>query len=47
MLWICPVLSLFASGMMYAAALDLDINFVTVPLLLMGAMFVAIGNYLP
>ena len=46
-LWICPVLSLFASGMMYAAALDLDINFVTVPLLLMGAMFVAIGNYLP
>ena len=46
-LWICPVLSLFTGGIMYAAALDLDINFVTVTLLLMGAMFVAIGNYLP
>ena len=46
-LWICPVLSLFTNGIMYAAALNLDVNFVTVTLLLMGAMFVVIGNYLP
>lgn len=46
-LWICPVLSFFTSGIMYAAALNLDVNFVTLTLLLMGLMFVAIGNYLP
>ena len=46
-LWICPVLSFFTNGIMYAAALNLDVNFVTVTLLLMGAMFVVIGNYLP
>ena len=46
-LWICPVLSLFTNGIMYAAALNLDVNFVTVTLLLMGVMFVVIGNYLP
>jgi uncharacterized membrane protein len=46
-LWIIPVLSWFTSGIMYAAALNLDVNFVTVTLLLMGTMFVVIGNYLP
>ena len=46
-LWICPVLSLFTSGIMYAASLDLDVDFVKITLLLMGAMFVGIGNYLP
>ena len=46
-LWICPVLSFFTNGIMYAAALNLDVNFVTVTLLLMGVMFVVIGNYLP
>jgi uncharacterized membrane protein len=46
-LWICPVMSLFTNGIMYAAALDMEVNFVRVTLLLMGAMFVVIGNYLP
>jgi len=46
-LWICPVISFFTSGIMYAAALNLDVNFVTLTLLLMGVMFVAVGNYLP
>ena len=46
-LWIIPVLSWFTSGIMYAAALNLDVNFVTVTLLLIGIMFVVIGNYLP
>ena len=46
-LWIIPVLSWFTSGIMYAAALNLEVDFVRVTLLLMGAMFVVIGNYLP
>ena len=46
-LWICPVMSLFTNGIMYAAVLDMEVNFVGVTLLLMGAMFVVIGNYLP
>jgi uncharacterized membrane protein len=40
-------MSLFTNGIMYAAALDMEVNFVGVTLLLMGAMFVVIGNYLP
>ena len=46
-LWICPVLSWFTSGIMYAAALDVEVDFVRVTLLLIGIMFVVIGNYLP
>lgn len=46
-LWICPVTSLFANGMVYAAALgkELDLPFFTC--ILIGVMFVAVGNYLP
>ena len=46
-LWIIPIVSWFSNGIVYAAALDLDVNFVTITLVLMGAMFVAVGNYLP
>ena len=45
--WILPVLSLVTNGMMYAAALG---NFVSVDIMtriLLGVMFVGIGNYLP
>lgn len=46
-LWICPVISLFVSTIIYATALghSIDVN-VIMPLVL-GAMFVIIGNYLP
>lgn len=46
-LWICPAITLLISSLMYAKSLgyDLDVN-VIMPLLL-GAMFLIIGNLLP
>ena len=46
-LWIIPVLSWFTSGIMYAGSMGWELDFVKITLLLMGALFVAIGNYLP
>jgi len=46
-LWIIPVVSLFASGLVYVTAFDLDFSpeLLTFPLL--GVVFILIGNYLP
>ena len=45
--WIMPLISLVACGMVYAAALGKTMDvFVLVPLLL-GAMFLIMGNFLP
>ena len=46
-LWICPAVSLFVAAMIYPNALgyDMDVNFFA--LLLTGALFVVVGNYLP
>ena len=46
-LWICPIVSIFASGITYAAALGKEFNMEIIGLLLIGLMFVVIGNYLP
>ena len=46
-LWIIPVMSWFTSGIMYAGAMGWNLDFVKITLLLMGVLFVAIGNYLP
>ena len=46
-LWICPIVSIFASGITYAAALGKEFNMDIIGLLLIGLMFVVIGNYLP
>lgn len=46
-LWICPVITCFASGITYADAFGKEFNMEVVTLLLMGLMFVVIGNYLP
>ncbi|MGM9951746.1 MAG: SdpI family protein [Lysinibacillus sp.] len=46
-LWICPVVSIFASGITYAAAFGKEFNMDIIVLLLIGLMFVVIGNYLP
>lgn len=47
LLWICPITSLVANGMIYATALGktIDMNFIVY--LLTGLFFVIIGNYLP
>lgn len=46
-LWIMPVVSLFANGVVYAAAFGVEIRMEMIFMLLLGVMFVAIGNYLP
>ena len=46
-LWITPVISLFVGGVTYAAALGLDINVSRVAMLLIGVVFILIGNYMP
>ena len=45
--WIMPVVSLFTSGVMYMAAFGRSFEIANITLLLIGLMFVAIGNYLP
>ena len=45
--WILPILSIFVNGMIYATALEIKINPVIVIALLLGIMFIAIGNYMP
>ena len=45
--WIMPVVSLFTSGVMYMAAFGRSFEIANITLLLIGLMFVVIGNYLP
>ena len=46
-LWIIPALSLASSGMMLSAALGNTVNAVAIVMLLLGVMFIVIGNYMP
>jgi len=46
-LWITPIVSLIASGMMYAAALGKEVQPRLAVSLLLGVTFILIGNYLP
>ncbi|MBR2131349.1 MAG: SdpI family protein [Oscillospiraceae bacterium] len=46
-LWICPIISLFANGTIYAASLEKNLNISSMVLLLCGLMFLVIGNYMP
>ena len=46
-LWICPVVSWFACGAIYLYALGLEIDVALAAELLMGLLFIVIGNYLP
>jgi uncharacterized membrane protein len=46
-LWICPVLCFFCCFVVYAQALGLKLDVDTVALVLMGILFIVIGNYLP
>ena len=45
--WFCPVVSLFVSGMLYAAALGMEFGIGKIIFAGVGLMFVVIGNYLP
>ncbi len=46
-LWIIPVTSLFANGIIYMAALGKEIEPTGAVLILFGVLFILIGNYLP
>jgi len=46
-LWICPVLSVLTSALMYLTALGYMVNVTTIMMLFIGVLFFAIGNYLP
>ena len=46
-LWICPLISVLVSTMMYATALGYALDVAVIMPLVMGALFVVIGNYLP
>lgn len=46
-LWICPFLSLFSSGVMFSASMGAEFNSSKLMLGFIGLMFVVIGNYLP
>ena len=46
-LWLIPVLSLVVNGMVYAYALNRDVNIQTLLPVFLGVVFLVIGNYLP
>ncbi|MBQ7121547.1 MAG: SdpI family protein [Clostridia bacterium] len=46
-LWICPVLTLIASGAIYFTALGKEINPMMIMPIILGVMFVVLGNYMP
>ena len=46
-LWLCPVVSWFGNGSTYAHALDVELNVTNIAMVLLGLMFIIIGNYLP
>ena len=46
-LWICPVVSIFGCGSTYMYALDNSINTTSIGVLLVGCVFIVIGNYMP
>ena len=46
-MWLCPVMSFACCSATYLYALDSDINQKKLAMLLLGCIFVVIGNYLP
>ena len=46
-LWIMPVISLFSAGLLYAVAMDKEFSPMVLLHVVLGLMFVIIGNYLP
>ena len=47
MLWIVPVLSLVVNGSIYSISFEKELSFLRLIPMLMGVLFVVVGNYLP
>ena len=46
-LWICPIISVLGGVLIYGTALGMEFKVDKIMLILMGLMFVIVGNYLP
>lgn len=46
-LWICPVIAIFGDGSMYLYALNHSINTTIIGMILVGCLFLVVGNYMP
>ena len=47
LLWIFPVISLIFSAFIYSYSMGIKVNVTMITLILLGLMFIVIGNYLP
>ena len=45
--WMMPVFSVAVNGMMYSIALEMEINFFVILPVIIGCLFLVMGNYLP
>ncbi len=45
--WIIPMISVFVMGSTYAYALGMEVNIGTICCLLLGVLFIILGNYMP
>ena len=45
--WLIPIITVFISALMYASALGVSVRVETLMPILLGLVFVAVGNYLP
>ena len=45
--WIMPILSIYVSGIIYSTAFGLELNLMAILCILLGVLFIAIGNYMP
>ena len=46
-LWICPVVAIFGCGSTYMYAIDNSINTTVIGMMMLGCIFLVIGNYMP
>jgi len=46
-LWICPVVAIFGCGSTYMYAIDNSINTTVIGMMMLGCIFLVIGNYTP
>lgn len=46
-LWLIPIITVFISALMYVSALGVSVRMETLMPILLGLLFVAIGNYMP
>ena len=47
LLWICPVMSIMVSTLTYATALGYEVNVPFLTIMMVGIIYIVLGNYLP